>query len=109
MTTNELKITVIGRKVAIKNGAKAGKTFVSFKAIQNDKKWIDVSFTLGVTNAPREEGTYILTVPVLKVNIDDSGDFPKLWIKEITNVEKVEHQDVVDVKVITAFGPALPF
>lgn len=109
MTTNELKITVIGKRFAIKNGAKAGKTFVSFKAIQNDKKWIDVSFTLGVTNVPREEGTYIISVPVLKANIDDSGDFPKLWIKEITNVEKVEHTETVDEKVIKAFGQTLPF
>jgi len=108
MTTNELKITVIGKRVVIKNGAKAGKTFVSFKAIQNDKKWIDVSFTLGVTNAPKEDGKYILTVPALKCNIDEKGAFPKLWIKEITNVEKVEYTETVDEKVIAAFV-ALPF
>ena len=109
MTNQNLKITVIGRKNVIKNGAKAGKTFVSFKAIQNDKKWIDVSFTLGVTNAPKEEGKYILTVPALKCNIDEKGAFPKLWIKEITSIEKVEHVDKVDEKVMARFSEALPF
>lgn len=109
MTTNELKITIIGRKVTIKNGSKSGKTFVAYSAIQNDGKWVNVGFTLGVTNAPKTEGKYLLTVPAIKVNFDNRGDFPKLWIKEITTVEKVEYTETVDEKVIKAFSPALPF
>lgn len=91
-----LVIKVIGKEVETEKN-----TFVAFQAVQKDGKLMNVGFRKEVENAPKKVGTYNLTVESTKMNIDKNRTFPKLWIKEIVKVEKVEK--TVDKKVLELF------
>lgn len=91
-----LVIKVIGKEVETEKN-----TFVAFNAVQKDGKLINVGFRKDVENAPKKVGTYNLTVESTKMNIDSNRTFPKLWIKEIVKVEKLEK--TVDKKVLELF------
>jgi len=104
-----LQVEVIAKKLEIKNGANKGKSFIGFKAITVGGKLIDCSFTQAVTNQPKEEGRYILSVAADKMNIDKNSLFPKLWIQEVKSFVTKSSQSKVDDTIVSMFKESLPF
>ncbi|HNV62173.1 MAG TPA: hypothetical protein PKN54_04410 [Candidatus Cloacimonas acidaminovorans] len=110
MSEQAFSIEIVAKKLTIKNGTNAGKPFTAYKAITKGGKLIDLAFTQEVSNAPKEEGRYVITVPVSKINLDKKNLFPKVWVKEVTSVTPKVTEQKIDETVISMFGKEdLPF
>lgn len=97
--TNLLTIKIVGKEFKDKEG----KSFIAFKAITKDGKFLDCSFRKDVENAPKKIGMYEIKVRKNMINIDDNRLFPKVWIKEIVEINKLEENNKIDKKVVDMF------
>lgn len=76
-------------KVIMKEGTTSdGRKFNYFRAVQKDGKLVDCRFTKDVKNIPTSSA--IIVVEVANVNMDYSHQFPRLWVKKIEEVKKLE-------------------
>lgn len=97
--TNLLTIKIVGKEFKDKEG----KSFIAFKAITKDGKFLDCSFRKDVENAPKKIGMYEIKVRKNMINIDDNRLFPKVWIKEIAEINKLEENNKIDKKAVDMF------
>lgn len=97
--TNLLTIKIVGKEFKDKEG----KSFVAFKAISKDGKFLNCSFRKEVENAPKKVGMYEIKVRKNMINIDDNRLFPKVWIKEIAEISKLEESSKIDKKAVDMF------
>ena len=110
-TARILEIPVIAKKVEIKKGNNKGKSFIAFKAVEKNGKLVDLSFTMDVTNQPKEEGRFTLKVKDSKINFDKNTLWGKYWIKELIGFVAHETISKVDETAVNAFQSEadLPF
>lgn len=97
--TNLLTIKIVGKEFKDKEG----KAFIAFKAIDKEGKFLNCSFRKDVENAPKKVGMYEIKVRKNMINIDDNRLFPKVWIKEIVEINKLEESTKIDKKAVEMF------
>ena len=74
-STTQIKIYVEERKT------KDGRAFNVFRAITKNGRKITAKFTKDVKNVPTENS--VITVLNTNAEINDSGEFPVLWVRAI--------------------------
>ena len=78
-TTRKFKIRVTPKKTA------DGRSFNTFKTFSKNGRSIEVKFNKEVNNRPEKD--CVISVLEDNAHLNDSGEYPVLWIKKIESIE----------------------
>ena len=85
METKKIEI-LVEERTTHKDGKE--KKFNTYKSFTKNGRKIDVKFRSDVKNLPTEHCYAVINVE--DMNVDNSGRFPVLWVKEVQSYESVE-------------------
>lgn len=88
---------VLKLEISVKTIKFAGETgeesFLAYKVFTK-KGWVDLKFTKDVKNAPTKN--CFIFVDTDKLNINKTGRFPIVWVKEIAKIEEINFTQKVE-------------
>ena len=95
-TAETKKIKVIEVNEIIANN---GNKFIAYKTVNKDGRKMDLRFTReccekNPTMIPKEP--CFIHVPVNQANVDQTRQYPVLWIKEVASIEPFERTSNLD-------------
>ena len=73
---------------------KDGKKFTAYKTVGKDGKLLDLRFRRDVNNAPTEP--CVIVVDELNVNVDNTRQFPVVWVSAIEEIKPLERKSNID-------------
>lgn len=73
---------------------KDGKKFNAFKTLTKDGKKMDCRFVRTCTNIPKEP--CVIVVASENANVDNTRQYPILWVKDIIRIEPFEKTSNLD-------------
>lgn len=72
---------------------KDGRSFKAYKTVGKNGKKIDVRFVRDCNNIPKEPCTIV--VLDTNCNVDETRQYPILWIKQVEEIKEMEHKSNV--------------
>lgn len=82
METRKIKIKVAQKKTA------DGRTFNTYKTFSKNSRAMEVKFRKEVKLLP-EKDCYVV-VSEDAINVNDSGEYPVVWIKDVISIEDLQ-------------------
>lgn len=89
METNKAtyRLEVIVKKR--KNHA-TGREFKTYACKTKDGKWFELRFTTDVPTDKIPVSHSFIAVQADKINVDKRNEYPKVWVREVLEVEQIE-------------------
>lgn len=76
-------------RVKVTEVASNGKSFLTFKTLAKNKKWVDLRFTTSVKNQPTED--CFIVVDSNNANYSTAYQYPRIWVRAINEILPLTH------------------